>query len=312
MKIGISSCLLGHKVRYDGGHKLDRFLANTLGAFVTFVPVCPEVESGLPIPREALRLVGDPSRPRLVTSKTNQEYTSRMESWGRKRLIELEGEDLCGFIFKSRSPSSGMARVKVYNDQGIPSGNGVGVWAGLFMEHFPCVPVEDDGRLHDPKIRENFIERIFVMQSWREMVSRRKTLQSLIQFHTRHKLLLMAHNPKHYRELGKLVASGKAHDTDTLFAQYFTQFATALKLTATVKKNRNVLLHILGYFKKHLEPGEKQEMLSLIDHYAQADIPLIVPITMFNHFVLKYQQEYLMDQVYLNPHPLELKLRNHV
>src|SRR5512135_1105890 len=150
IKLGISTCLLGEKVRYDGGHKLDRFLTETLGQYVEYVPVCPEVECGLPVPRESMHLQGDPDSPRLITSRTKQDFTDRMLHWARNRVAELEKEALCGFIFKSDSPSSGMERVKVYNDKGIPSKVGVGVFARIFMEHFPLTPVEEEGRLHDP------------------------------------------------------------------------------------------------------------------------------------------------------------------
>lgn len=312
IKLGISTCLLGEKVRYDGGHKLDRFLRDTLGQWVEYVPVCPEVECGLPTPREAVRLVGEAGNPRLVTNKTGVDYTGKMKTWGANRLKELEKEQLSGFIFKSKSPSSGMERIKVYSDKGMPVKNGVGIWARMFMDHFPLLPVEDDGRLHDPALRENFIERVFVFRRWRESVAQGKTLGHLVKFHTRHKLLIMAHSVEIYRKLGKLVAEGKKHSPEELYQEYITLLAGALKLKTTLKKNGNVLYHLMGFFKKVLTPDEKKEVLELIDSYAKGYVPLIVPVTLFNHFVRKYGQPYLQEQYYLNPHPLELKLRTHV
>jgi len=312
IKLGISSCLLGEAVRWNGTHKLDRFLVDTLGKFVEYIPVCPEVECGFSIPREPFRLVGDPSSPRLVTSRTKIDYTERMTDWACKRVRELEKEDLCGFIFKSKSPSSGMEAVKVYNEKGVPVKKGVGVFARAFMEHFPLLPVEDDGRLHDPKLRENFIERIFAFKRWRECLMEKQSRGGLVDFHTRHKMLILSHSPEHYRVMGKLVARAKEVPPKELYEGYQKLFMEALRLKSTPKKNSNVMSHILGYFKKQLTADEKQELLEIIDLYRQGTVPLIVPVTLINHYVRKYNQPYLKEQYYLYPHPLELQLRNHV
>jgi len=312
IKLGISTCLLGENVRYDGGHKLDRFLTDTLGQYVEYVPVCPEVECGLPIPRESMHLEGDPESPRLITSKIKQDMTERMVRWAKRRVVEIEEQDLCGFIFKSDSPSSGMERVRVYNEQGMPIKKGIGMFARIFMEHFPLLPVEDEGRLHDPELRENFIERIFTLRRWREVLTRKETLGNVVDFHTKHKLLILSHSPKHYQTMGKLVAKAKELPIRELYQQYQTILMEALQLKATPKKNTNVLHHMMGYFKEQLSADEKQELLEVIDHYRQEYIPLIVPITLIQHYVRKYNQPYLKQQVYLNPHPLELQLRNHV
>jgi uncharacterized protein YbgA (DUF1722 family)/uncharacterized protein YbbK (DUF523 family) len=311
VRLGISSCLLGHKVRYDGAHKLDRYLANTLVEYVDFVPVCPEVECGFPVPRESLRLVGDPESPRLVTTRTEQDFTDRMSRWAGRRVVELEKEGLCGYIFKSKSPSSGMERVKIYDANGVPSNRGVGLFAMAFMKHFPLLPVEEDGRLHDPELRENFIERIFVFKRWREMMAGGRRVGRLVDFHTRHKLLILAHSPKHYTSLGRLVAKAKDMDPQDLYAQYLTLLMETVRLKATVKKHTNVLHHLMGYFKKDLSGDEKQELLEVIGQYHEGTLPLIVPVTLMNHCVRKYDQPYLKQQVYLAPHPVELKLRNH-
>ncbi|MHB8773029.1 MAG: YbgA family protein [Syntrophales bacterium] len=313
IRLGVSACLLGQNVRHDGGHKLDPFLRDTLGQYVEFLPVCPEVECGLPVPREAMHLAGDPAQPRLVTVKTGRDITGQMEAWGARRLEELESERLCGYIFKSRSPSSGMERVTVYTESGTPGGKtGVGIWARMFMARFPLLPVEDEGRLHDPKLRENFIERVFVFKRWRALAAAQRSRSGLVDFHTRHKLLIMAHSVEAYRELGRLVAGQGQLPQQELYDRYLTILADALRLIATPRKNTNVLHHIMGYFKKVLAADEKQELLELIDAYRREAVPLIVPVTLLNHYVRKYGQPYLAGQVYLNPHPLELKLRTHV
>jgi uncharacterized protein YbgA (DUF1722 family)/uncharacterized protein YbbK (DUF523 family) len=312
IKLGISTCLLGENVRFDGGHKLDRYLTDTLGQFVEYVPVCPEMECGFGVPRESFRLVGDPENPRLVTTRTNQDHTERMAEWAKRRVGELEKEDLCGYIFKGGSPSSGMERVKVYDRNGVPSKVGVGLFARIFMNHFTLLPVEEEGRLHDPRLRENFIERIFALKRWRDGLKEKQSLKALIAFHTRNKLLLLAHSPQHHRQMGKLVAAGKELPLRELYARYQDIFLEALRLKTTNKKHTNVLMHMLGYFKEQLSAAEKQEMLELIEQYRLESLPLVVPMTMMSHYVRKYDETYLKEQTYLQPHPAELHLRNHV
>ena len=311
IKLGISACLLGENVRYDGGHKLDRFLTDTIGQYVKYVPVCPEVECGLGVPRESMHLEGDPDSPRLVTTRTKQDMTDRMVEWARKRVVELEKEDLCGFIFKSNSPSSGMERVRVYNEKGMPVKKGIGIFAGIFMDRFPLLPAEEEGRLHDPELRENFIERIFTLKQWREVLAKKKSRGNLVDFHTQNKLLILSHSPKHYQVMGKLVARAKDLPLKELYQQYQAILMESLELKTTPKKNANVLMHMMGYFKERLSADEKRELLEVIDLYRKEIIPLIVPITLINHYVRKYNQPYLKEQIYLNPHPLELQLRNH-
>jgi uncharacterized protein YbgA (DUF1722 family)/uncharacterized protein YbbK (DUF523 family) len=312
IKIGISSCLLGNPVRYDGGHKLDRFLRDTLGQYVDYVPVCPEAECGMGIPREAMRLTGKTDTPRLITRRTREDKTDMMIHWTKKRMVTLAAEDLCGFIFKSDSPSSGMERVKIYDDQGRSAKTGVGIFARIFMEHFPLLPVEEEGRLHDTLLRENFIESIFTLKRWREIRNTKSSRGALVDFHTRHKLLLLAHSTKLYQAMGKLVAGQKSLSVPDLFSQYEVLLMEALKLKTTPKKNVNVLQHMMGYFKEQLFADEKKELLEVIENYQLGYVPLIVPVTLINHYVRKYDQPYLRKQIYLNPHPLELQLRNHV
>jgi uncharacterized protein YbgA (DUF1722 family)/uncharacterized protein YbbK (DUF523 family) len=312
IRIGISSCLLGNKVRWDGGHKRDGYLTDTLGRYVQWVPVCPEAEAGLGIPRETLRLVGDPDNPRLVTTKTGIDRTDDMKKWARGRLDALAEEDLCGFIFKSKSPSSGMVRVKVYNEKGIPQMKGVGIFARAFMDRFPLIPVEDDGRLRDPSIRENFIDQVFTLKRWRDTRGRRSCVGNVIDFHARNKLVLMAHSPRHLKQMGALVAGGKELGCPALYGAYEKLLLEALRLKTTVSKNFNVLQHVMGYFRKQLTPDEKKELLDVMDHYKQSLVPLVVPLTLLRHYVRKFNQTYLREQTWLNPHPADLKLHNHV
>jgi len=312
IRIGIARCLLGEKVRYDGTHKLDRFLRDTLGQYVEWVPVCPEVETGMPVPREAVRLVGSDGDIRLVGRTSGEDWTARMRKWGAKRLERLQKENLCGYIFRYGSPSNGMSRVKVFNNKGMPRHDGVGLWARMVMDFFPYLPFEDDGRLHDPRLRENFISRVFTLKRWRDAMSGEYTAGKLVDFHTRHKMQIMAHNVELYRAMGKLVATAGEKGNDGVFDEYFSLLFKALSYKHTVRKNVNVLAHAMGYFKKDISSSEKAELLELTDQYQQGLIPLIVPITMINHYVLKYDKEYLANQYYLHPYPAELMLRNHV
>jgi uncharacterized protein YbgA (DUF1722 family)/uncharacterized protein YbbK (DUF523 family) len=311
IRIGISACLLGQPVRYDGGHKHDRYLTDTLGQYLEFVQVCPEVEAGFPTPRESFRLVGNPENPRLITTRTGVDHTERMTAWAARRVRELEKEGLCGFIFKSDSPSSGLMRVKVYNPKGMPEKRGVGIFARAFTNHFPLLPVEEEGRLNDPKLREMFIEQIFALKRWRETLAQAPNMHNLIDFHTRHKLLIMAHSPALAARMGKSVADGRKRPIREVYAEYERLLIEALRLKTTPKKNMNVLQHIMGYFKRQLSSDEKQELLAILELYRREHVPLIVPTTLLNHYVRKYDQPYLKLQAYLNPHPIALKLRNH-
>lgn len=311
--LGVSSCLLGNKVRFDGGHQHDRFITDILGPFVRFVPVCPEVECGMSIPREALRLVGDPENPRLVTGHTGRDMTEQMQSWAKKRLDELEKEGLCGFIFKSNSPSSGMERVRVYPEKGgTPSRKGVGLFARELMDRFPGLPVEEDGRLNAADLRENFIERIFVVKRWQEITASGKKRGALVEFHARHKLLILSHSRAHLERMGKMVAAAKEYSPKELFDRYYAELMDALKRRTSPGRHVDVMQHVLGYFREQLNNDERHELLETFENYRHGYLPLIVPITLLNHHVRKYDQPYLAKQYYLHPHPTELALRNHV
>lgn len=312
IRILVSSCLLGESVRYDGGHKRDGFLVDTLGTFVEWVPVCPEVDCGLPTPREAMRLVGDPSAPRLVASKTGTDNTDRMIRWTRSRLQELETMDLCGYICKKDSPSSGMSRVKVYGKRGVPARTGSGVFTKAFMDRFPLVPVEEEGRLQNPVLREMFIEKVFTLRRFRDLLARDRTRGGLVSFHTDHKMLLLSRGRKSYTELGRLVARAKEVPAAELFDRYQHLLMEALSARPTPRKCSDVLLHMMGHFRKMLSRDEKEELLEVVRQYRERRIPLIVPVTLYRHYVRKYQVDYLSRQVFLDPHPVELMLRNHV
>lgn len=311
IKLGVSTCLLGEQVRFDGGHKHDRYITDELGRYFSFVAVCPEVGCGLPIPRESMRLEGDPAAPRLMTNKTRIDLTDQMQAYCNRTVEELAAEDLCGFIFKKDSPSSGLFRVKVYNN-GMAAKNGSGLFAATMVKRFPLLPMEEEGRLHDPHLRENFIERVFSYRRWKDFLAEGPALGQLVRFHTNHKLLMMAHSPEVYRTMGALVAHAKELPLPELLQRYEELFMKGLALHATFKKNTNVLQHLMGYFKHQLTADEKQELLEVIGQYHDQLTPLIVPITLIRHYVRKYDQQYLKEQVYLAPHPAELMLRNHV
>jgi uncharacterized protein YbgA (DUF1722 family)/uncharacterized protein YbbK (DUF523 family) len=312
IKIGISACLVGEKVRYDGGHKLDRYITDTLGLFFEWVPVCPEVEYGLPVPRETMHLTGDPAAPRIVTVRTGTDHTDGMKKWAGDKLRQLEKEDLCGFIFRSKSPSSGISGVKVYSSAGMPGKRRAGIFGGAFMSYFPLVPVIDDGRLHNPNLRENFMEQVSVYQRWKGFLKNKPGISKLIAFHTNLKLLILSHSPKHYAALGRLVAQARRYQPDVLYSEYIRILMEGLRLLATIKKNTNVLLHIAGYFKRQLPSEDKKELLEVVGQYHKGYVPLIVPVVLINHYVRKFDEPYLKNQFYLNPHPIELMLRNHV
>lgn len=305
VKIGISSCLLGEKVRYDGGHRYDRYLAGTLGGACAFTGVCPETGCGLPTPREAMRLEGDPQAPRLITRKTRVDLTGQLLAWCRSRLPEPDVAKLCGFIFKTRSPSCGLFRVKVYQP-GIPPRSGRGLFADALLGRFPLLPVEEDERLHHPANRENFITRVLTYRRWRHFMGSRPGIGNLVEFHAVHKLLIMAHSPVQYREMGKLVANGEDSALGDLLPRYGELLMRALSRHATVSKNVNVLLHIMGYFKKQLSSRQKEELLEVIGRYRHRQVPLDVPLTLLRHHADNHGQRYLQKQLYLNPDPVRL------
>jgi uncharacterized protein YbgA (DUF1722 family)/uncharacterized protein YbbK (DUF523 family) len=312
IRIGVSSCLLGIEVRYDGGHKRNDFLLSTLGNFVEFVPVCPELEIGLGVPRETLRLARDHDGVRLIGNKSAADHTAKMISYAAKRVAGLARDDLSGYVLKKDSPSCGMERVRAYRPSGIPARDGVGLFAAALMRGYPNLPIEEEGRLSVPHLRENFVERVFAYRRLHKFFSTRWTLGGLVQFHTAHKLTLMAHSPRAYRELGRLVATAKTIPRGDLSGRYQREFMTALKKLATIARHTDVMQHLLGYLREHLDAASRAELSALIDNYRHGLVPLIVPITRLRHYVRTFDVAYLRGQTYLEPHPKELMLRNHV
>ncbi len=312
IRVGISSCLLGQKVRYDGGHKRDAYLTAVLGEWVEWVPVCPEVEIGLGIPRPSIRLEGTAEAPRLVNPRSGEDLTERMEVWSARRTEELRQLDLDGYILKKDSPSCGMERVRVWGESGQPVKRGVGIFARRLIERWPLLPIEEEGRLNDPVLRENFIQRLFSRHRWRSAQRRGMTRATLVEFHTAHKLVLRAHNEAGYQRLGRLVASAGTVPDRELFTRYEEELDATLRSRATPKRHANVLFHAAGYLKKVLEPDEKRELVGLIEDYRNGLVPLVVPVTLVRHHAHRHGISYLLGQLYLEPHPKELMLRNRV
>ncbi len=307
--VGVSGCLLGEQVRFDGGHKRDAYIVGTLAKYFAFIPVCPEMAIGMGAPREPIRLVGDPDRPRALGVRTEKlDVTESLRNYGVSMAEQLG--HLCGYIFKRASPSCGMERVKVYSEKGMPSNKGVGIYARAFMEKHPLIPCEEEGRLGDPVLRENFIQRVFVMHRWRNMAASRLTRAKLVDFHTRHKYIVMAHNQTAYKRMGQLVSKVGSEPLRPLAERYFAELMSTLKLKATRKRHANVLLHLLGYLKHNLDTADKEEMMDTISVYSHGEIPIIVPITLFKHHFRRYPNPYIEKQYYLTPHPQELMLRN--
>lgn len=312
LRIGISSCLLGEQVRYDGGHKRNALVTGALSRFMTFVPVCPEVEAGMPVPRPAIRLVRLGGELRLVDPKHGLDHTEAMRRFAERRVRELEALDLSGYLLKKDSPSCGMERVKVYSEKGPGVRDGVGLFAEALMRRLPLLPVEEEGRLEDPRLRESFVERVFAYRRLRTLLDARWTVGDLVRFHTAEKLLLLAHEPKAYQSLGRLVARVKQLPRAEVATRYGEAFMKALRVPATRGKVCNVLQHMAGYFKDRLEADEKAELQETIADHQRGLVPLVVPLTLLRHHVRKLGAPYLEGQTFLEPHPRELMLRNHV
>jgi len=311
-RIGISSCLLGIKVRHDGGHKHDVLITQTLGRHVEWVPVCPEFEVGMGVPREAVRLVGSPANPKMIADKSGKDWTLEMQSYANKRVRKLKDMDLSGYILKKNSPSCGMERVRIYGPKGVPYRQGRGLFAQALMTKLPLLPVEEEGRLYDPGLRENFIERVFGYHRWQTLVSDGRSIKRLVDFYSQEKLLLFAHSEAHMRRLGRIVAQAKKVSFGAAMEEYGRLFMEALGHRATARKNTNVLQHMLGYFSKQLSSDERNALLGVIGDYKRSLVPLVVPLTLIRHYADKYDIAHLRGQSYLQPHPKELMLRNHV
>jgi uncharacterized protein YbgA (DUF1722 family)/uncharacterized protein YbbK (DUF523 family) len=319
IRIGVSACLLGQKVRYDGGHKRNEFLVGTLGRFVSLVPVCPEVELGLGTPRPSLRLVALDGEVRLVESSkpsarepSERDHAAAMRAWARQKLRSLAGMRLSGYVLKRNSPSCGMERVPLYRDTGRPTRKGKGLFAEALIKACPDLPVEEEGRLNDSRLRENFIERVFAYRDLNKLFEGRWRFRELVAFHSAHKFQLLAHSVEGYRRLERLVAKGSAMDRGELSRRYQHGFMCALRLPVTRARHVNVLQRMIGCFKSRLDSGSRRELQEVISGYRSGLVPLIVPVTLIRHYVSIFEVTCLKDQLYLTPRPGELMLRNHV
>ncbi|MEM7232119.1 MAG: DUF523 and DUF1722 domain-containing protein [Planctomycetota bacterium] len=312
IRIGISGCLLGQNVRFDGGHKRDHYIDETLRPFVKFVPVCPEVEIGMGTPRESIRLDRVDGEIRLRGPRSGEDYTEKMSSYAEKKSIALRTEGLSGFVLKRGSPSCGLYRVRVYDHNGVPSKSGRGVFAEALARSNPALPVEEEGRLNDPRIRDNFFEQVFAYRRLQSFFRGEWRVGDLVRFHTGEKLLLMAHDPRAYKGLGRIVAGAKGRLPEDIESEYTQEFMRVLKTGSTTKKHSNVLLHVLGHFRKRLAQVDRQEILDLIEDFRKGLVPLVLPVTFLRHHIRQQEIRYLSSQSYLEPHPKELMLRNYV
>jgi uncharacterized protein YbbK (DUF523 family)/uncharacterized protein YbgA (DUF1722 family) len=302
IRIGISTCLLGEPVRYDGGHKRDAFLVATLGRYVEWVPVCPEVEAGFGVPREPMQLRHNVGGVRLVTTSTGIDHTERMRRFAVRRVAALGAHDLSGYVLKSNSPSCGMDRVKIYGRGGSVLAHGHGLFAAALLRAFPHLPIEEEGRLGNPRVREHFIERVFAYRRLRSLFNGRWTIGDLVAFHGAHTLQLMAHAPRRYRQLSRLVAGAKVMPRRALHAAYESEFNGALAVRPTPKRHVNVLRHILGCMHDRLAPASRRAVVHAVERYRRGEVPLAVPLTLVRQYVRQFAIPDLQAQTYLEPH----------
>ncbi len=309
IRVAVSSCLLGYEVRYDAGHKHSGYITQTLGRYFELVPFCPEMAIGLGTPRPPIRLVREGDEVRAVGVRDpSRDVTGALIAYGNEVAGQIE--EFSGYILKKGSPSCGMERVKRYSSQGMPVDSGPGLFAQTVMDALPLLPAEEEGRLMDPVLRENFIERVFVYHRWQQLLARGLTAGALVDFHTDHKLSVLAHDETRYRHLGHLVAEAGSKPPAQTARAYAAELMAALKRPATRKRHANVLMHVAGYLKDHLGAEDKAELLDLIEAYRLGHVPLIVPITLLKHHLRRHPDPYIERQHYLNPHPRELMLRN--
>ncbi len=305
--LGVSSCLLGNAVRYDGGQKRDCYIIDTIGKAFSFLPVCPEVEAGLSIPREPMELVGDPRWPRLVVIGSTIDLTGILSPWAGRKARQLAKQDISGFILKARSPSCAVDDARIAAQGRMKKG--AGLFSSVLAARLPGLPVIDEERLADPVLRENFIERVFLYRRWLALKSQRPSLGRLVAFHSDHKLQIMAHSLTHYAELGRFVAHAKGKPPGKVYDTYRSLLFEGMRQIATPKKHANVLMHVMGYFKRQLSAGYKQELLASIENFRMGKSPLIVPVTLLKHHLHSYSDPYLQRQTYLDPDPRELLFR---
>ncbi|WP_298773555.1 DUF523 and DUF1722 domain-containing protein [uncultured Shewanella sp.] len=308
MKIGISACVMGQNVRFDGGHKRSVFCTEQLSEYVQFNPICPEVAVGLPTPRKSIRQIDKGAQVFLSRPDGSQDVTQAITQYGKD--IANICTDLAGFIFCAKSPTCGMERVKIYHHHGKgSSATGIGLFARQIMEANPALPVEESGRLNDPLLRENFITRIFTYQKWLTLKANGLNKHKLITFHSQVKYLVLSHHLESYRKLGQLLGTKSTLSIEQLGEKYILLLMNALRHLASKKSHTNTLQHLQGYFKKHLNKNKRAELSKAIASYRKGLTPLLVPLTLIKHYLLEFPNEYLSQQAYLNPHPETLKLR---
>ncbi len=312
MRLGVSACLMGDEVRYDGGHRRFPYLVDTLARFFTLVKVCPEVGVGMDTPRETVRLEGRADAPRMIASETGSDWTARMNRWSRAKVRELKAEDPCGFVFKKNSPSCGVFGVEVFDEKGRVGDHGSGLFASEFRRKNPLAPVEEEGRLEDPVLRENFVERVFAYHRLKMVFAGRWNRGTVVEFHGREQYLLMAHSPKHLKQLEQLTAAIGRHPRGEFKALYMAGFMEAMAVKATVGRHSKAMRRLAVCLRDHLAAPERTRVLRLIDEYRSGLIPLMVPLTLLAHFSELHEGAGLAGQTYLHPHPNELLLRNHV
>lgn len=309
--LGVSSCLMGNTVRHDGGHKRNVYILSTLAEYFDFRTYCPEMAIGLGVPRPTIRLTRSDTGIRLTDSdNTGMDLTDAMNQWSGQATEGMR--DLSGFILKNNSPSCGMERVRVYDGNGAPTRDGVGLFASALMEAMPWLPVEEEGRLNDPMLRENFIERVFVYYRWQRLIEDGLGVASLMEFHKRHKFILLAHNEEEYRKLGPLIAGVNNDNIQQVADEYLLRLMKSLAARSSRKRHTNVLMHVMGFLKNRIDSDDKQEMIEVMDSYRLGQVPLIVPVTLMKHHLRRFPDDYISSQFYMNPYPEELMLRNSI
>ncbi len=310
--VGISACLNGENVRHNGGHSRSRYCLDTLGELFSFEPCCPEVAIGMGTPRPAIRLVGDIDSPEAVGSKSpDLNVTIPLREFSETRARQVE--HLSGFVFMKNSPSCGLYSAKVYRDSGYPhTERRAGIFADAIQRLNPNLPVEEDGRLNDAVLRENFIQRVFAYHDWQHTVAENPTPRDLVGFHSRYKYMVMAHSQSSYNGLGQLVATAGTGDARAIAQRYIGELMAALKMPAKRKAHTNVLLHILGYLKQTVTGGVREEIARVIEQYRIGHVHLAVPITLLQHYLNSHGSDYIRRQAYLNPYPAQLGLRNYI
>ncbi|GAA5217076.1 DUF523 and DUF1722 domain-containing protein [Corallincola platygyrae] len=299
---------MGEPVRFDSGHKKNAYVNNVLADYFEFVSFCPEVSIGLGIPRQTIRLSLQEDEVRCIGTRDPElDVTEKLYQSAEDQ--KHWHADLCGYILKKDSPSCGMERVRLYKGE-TPERIGVGLYAKRLMENFPNLPVEEEGRLGDPILKENFIQRVFVYHRWRQMTEGGFTMRDLTEFHAKHKFIYMSHQPKKASELGRWLSEQGKQDLQKTSETYLTSMMALLKHRATRQTHTNTLNHIQGFLKKHVTGLDKQELVSTIDNYRQGLLPLIVPMTLLRHHFLHHPDPYIDNSYYMKPHPGELMLLN--